>query len=76
MGMTEVRTLLTGRGLVESPRWHGDRLYLSDWSAGEVFNVDLDGRSELVAQVKSLPLCTDWLPDGRLVIPRHSHSGT
>ncbi len=68
MGMTEVRTLLTGRGLVESPRWHGDRLYFSDWSAGEGLSVDLDGRSELVAQVKSLPLCTDWLPDGRLVI--------
>ena len=34
--MSEVRTLLTGRGLVESPRWHGDRLYFSDWSAGEV----------------------------------------
>jgi sugar lactone lactonase YvrE len=66
--MNEVRTLLTGRGLVESPRWHGDRLYFSDWSAGEVLSVDLDGRSELVAQVKSLPLCTDWLPDGRLVI--------
>ena len=31
-----VRTLLAGRGLVESPRWHGDRLYFSDWSAGEV----------------------------------------
>jgi sugar lactone lactonase YvrE len=68
MGINEVRTLLTGRGLVESPRWHGDRLYFSDWSAGEVLSVGLDGRSELVAQVKSLPLCTDWLPDGRLVI--------
>jgi sugar lactone lactonase YvrE len=66
--MNEVRTLLTGRGLVESPRWHGDRLYFSDWSAGEVLAVDLDGRSEVVAQVKSLPLCTAWLPDGRLLI--------
>ncbi|MGY1495362.1 SMP-30/gluconolactonase/LRE family protein [Streptomyces sp. QTS52] len=66
--MTEVRTLLTGRGLVESPRWHGDRLYFSDWSAGEVLSVDLAGRSEVIAQVASLPLCTAWLPDGRLVI--------
>jgi sugar lactone lactonase YvrE len=66
--MTEVRTLLAGRGLVESPRWHGDRLYFSDWSAGEVVAVDLAGRSEVIAQVKSLPLCTAWLPDGRLVI--------
>ena len=68
MGMNEVRTLLTGRGLVESPRWHGDRLYFSDWSAGEVLAVDLEGRCQVVAQVKSLPLCTGWLPDGRMLI--------
>jgi sugar lactone lactonase YvrE len=68
MRMNELRTLLTGRGLVESPRWHGDRLYFSDWSAGEVVAVDLAGRSEVIAQVNSLPLCTAWLPDGRLVI--------
>jgi sugar lactone lactonase YvrE len=65
MGM---RTLLTGRGLVESPRWHGDRLYFSDWSAGEVLAVDLAGNSDVVAQVKSLPLCTGWLPDGHMLI--------
>jgi sugar lactone lactonase YvrE len=68
MTMSQVRTLLAGRGLVESPRWHGDRLYFSDWSAGEVLAVDLEGRSEVVARVKSLPLCTAWLPDGRLII--------
>jgi sugar lactone lactonase YvrE len=68
MGLNELRTLITGRGLVESPRWHGDRLYFSDWSAGEVLSVDLDGRSEVVAEVKSLPLCTAFLPDGRMVI--------
>src|SRR4051794_10986489 len=68
MGMGEVRKLLGGRGLVESPRWHGDRLYFSDWSAGEVVAVGLDGASEVVARVESLPLCTAWLPDDRLVI--------
>jgi sugar lactone lactonase YvrE len=68
MGMNDVRTLLTGRGLVESPRWHDDRLYFSDWSAGEVVAVDLAGRSEVIARVKSLPLCTAFLPDGRLLI--------
>ena len=56
MAMDEVRVLLNGRGLVESPRWQADRLYFSDWSAGEVVTVDLAGRSEVVAQVKSLPL--------------------
>jgi sugar lactone lactonase YvrE len=60
--------ILDGRGLVESPRWHGDRLYFSDWSSGEVLAVDLDGNAKVVAQVKSLPLCTAWLPDGRLLI--------
>src|ERR1700687_6369362 len=66
--MNEVRTLLTGRGLVESPRCHGDRLYFSDWSSGEVLAVDLAGHSEVITHVDSLPLCTAWLPDGRLVI--------
>jgi sugar lactone lactonase YvrE len=68
MAVNASRTLAAGRGLVESPRWHGDRLYFSDWSAGEVLAVDVDGRAEMVARVKSLPLCTAWLPDGRLVI--------
>jgi sugar lactone lactonase YvrE len=66
--MSQVRTLVAGRGLVESPRWHGDRLYFSDWSAGEVLAVDARGVSEVVARVDSLPLCTAWLPDDRLVI--------
>jgi sugar lactone lactonase YvrE len=68
MTMNGLRTLLAGRGLVESPRWHAGRLYFSDWSAGEVLAVDLDGRCEVAARVKSLPLCTAWLPDGTLVI--------
>ncbi|GAB1689080.1 SMP-30/gluconolactonase/LRE family protein [Krasilnikovia sp. M28-CT-15] len=66
--MSEARRLLTGRGLVESPRWHADRLYFSDWSAGEVISAGLDGSSEVVARVASLPLCTAWLPGDRLVI--------
>jgi sugar lactone lactonase YvrE len=66
--MGAMRTLLAGRGLVESPRWHGNSLYFSDWSAGEVVAVGLDGRSAVVARVASLPLCTAWLPADRLVI--------
>src|SRR2546430_16793592 len=66
--MGTVRTLLTGRGLVESPRWQGDRLYFSDWPAGEVVAVDAAGASEVVAREVSLPLCPAWLPDGELLI--------
>jgi sugar lactone lactonase YvrE len=68
MMLSGLRTLLTGRGLVESPRWHGDSLYFSDWSAGEVVVADLTGQSQVIARVKSLPLCTAWLPDDRLII--------
>ncbi|WP_433046908.1 SMP-30/gluconolactonase/LRE family protein [Dactylosporangium sp. CS-033363] len=61
--MGELRTLVDGRGLVESPRWHDGRLYFCDWSAGEV----LDGAGAVVARVESLPLCIAFLPDGTLV---------
>ena len=60
--------LVTGRGLVEAPRWHEGRLYFSDWTAGEVLAVDAAGHTEVVARVRSLPLCSAWLPDGRLLI--------
>jgi sugar lactone lactonase YvrE len=66
--MNELRVLVTGRGLVEAPRWHDGRLYFSDWTAGEVLALDADGRTEVVARVASLPLCSAWLPDGRLLI--------
>lgn len=68
MTVREIRTLHTGRGLVESPRWHGGRLYFSDWSAGEVLALDpVDGSAEVVARVDSLPLCTAWLGDGSML---------
>jgi sugar lactone lactonase YvrE len=64
----EVRVLVTGRGLVEAPRWHDGRIYFSDWTAGEVLAADAVGHTEVVARVASLPLCSAWLPDGRLLI--------
>src|SRR5829696_633990 len=66
--MPEPRTLLTGLGLVESPRWHGDRLWFSDWDARQIRTVDLDGGSEVVARMPGMPFCFDWLPDGRLLV--------
>jgi sugar lactone lactonase YvrE len=63
-----MRTIKTGLVLGESPRWHGGRLWVADWGAGEILAIDLDGRSEVVAHVPGLPVCFDWLPDGRLLI--------
>ena len=52
-------------GLVESPRWHDGRLWFSDWIAGKIIAVDDAGRSEVIVEHPSLPLCFDFLPDGR-----------
>jgi sugar lactone lactonase YvrE len=65
---TATQTLMTGLAFPESPRWHDGRLWVSDWGAGEVVAVDLDGRSEIMARVGSFPMCIDHLPDGRLLI--------
>jgi sugar lactone lactonase YvrE len=64
----EVQTLLTGLLLGESPRWHDSRLWCSDWGAQELIAVALDGKSEVIVRVPSVPFCIDWLPDGRLRI--------
>ena len=66
--MSEVRTLLTGVVFGESPRWHEGRLWFSDWGAGEVVAVDLDGEREVMARMSTFPFSLDWLPDGRLLI--------
>jgi sugar lactone lactonase YvrE len=45
--MAEVRTLLTGLVMGESPRWHDDRLWFSDMGAREVVTVDLEGNRHI-----------------------------
>ncbi len=66
--MPELHTLLTGLVFGESPRWHDDRLWFSDWGAQEVIAVDLDGKSEVITYIQSFPFCIDFLPDGRLLV--------
>ena len=52
----------------EQPRWHGGRLWFSDWGTQEVVAVDLDGSTEVMYRGSSFPLCVDWLPDGRMLV--------
>jgi sugar lactone lactonase YvrE len=66
--MPEPRTLLGGIAFGESPRWHDDRLWVSDWGTQEVVAVDLEGEKEVIVGVPSSPFSIDWLPDGRLLI--------
>jgi sugar lactone lactonase YvrE len=66
--MSEFTSLLRDLVLVESPRWHEDRLVFSDWGAGEVIALNLDGKREVIANIDSIPFCLDRLPDGRLLV--------
>jgi sugar lactone lactonase YvrE len=65
----EVRTLVAGLAMGESPRWHEGRLWLSDWGAQEIIAVDPHGKNEVVVRTSfALPFSIDWLPDGRLLV--------
>jgi sugar lactone lactonase YvrE len=65
----KVRILMTGLAMGESPRWHENRLWLSDWGAQEIITADLEGNVEVSVRTHfGLPFCIDWLPDGRLLI--------
>ncbi len=67
--MPKPQTLMTGISFGESPRWHEDRLWFSDWGTQEVVAVDLRGNSEvMVRATTTAPFCIDWLPDGRLLV--------
>jgi sugar lactone lactonase YvrE len=66
--MTEFTTLLSDLVLVESPRWHDGRLIFSDWGAGEVLAVGIDGQREMITRIDAIPFCLDHLPDGRLLV--------
>jgi sugar lactone lactonase YvrE len=66
-----MKTLMTGLAFGESPRWHDGRLWVSDWGAQEILAVDpAGGEPEVMVRVDfpSIPMCMDWLPDGRLLI--------
>ena len=65
----EVRMLLTEIAMGESPRWHENRLWFSDWGAQEIVTVNLDGNREVVVRTPfALPFCIDWTADGQLLI--------
>jgi sugar lactone lactonase YvrE len=63
-----VTTLMAGLAMGESARWHDGRFWCSDWVAGEILAVDLDGTAKVVARSTSFPFCFDWLADGTMLV--------
>ena len=57
---------------LESPRWHGGRLWFCNWIERQIVAVSLDGKAEVMItrDPDSYPMgySIDWLPDGRLLV--------
>jgi len=64
----ETKVLLDGLAFPEGPRWHDGKLWFSDMAAGKVMTVDLEGKTEIVAEVAGQPSGLGWLPDGRMLV--------
>lgn len=67
MGRTLDR-LIDGYSFLECPRWHDNRLYLSDFYTEQVIAVTLGGQVDKVVDVAAQPSGLGWMPDGTLLI--------
>jgi sugar lactone lactonase YvrE len=66
---TAAITVASGFTFLESPRWHEDRIWFSDFYTHRVLSAREDGsdlRTE--ATVPQQPSGLGWLPDGRLLV--------
>lgn len=70
--LSEVKTLLTGLAVGESPRWRDSRLWFVNWGAQEIRTLDSVGKSEVLAR-GPVPAgyCIDFLDDGQLLVTSH-----
>lgn len=70
--LSDVKTLMTGLVVGESPRWRDDRLWFVNWGAQEIRTLDPLGNSEVVAP-GPVPAgyCIDFLHDGHLLVTSH-----
>ena len=66
--MAEFTTLIEGLAFTECPRWREGRLYFSDQHTHRVFDITLDGKLEVLAEVVGKPSGLGFLPDGSLLI--------
>jgi sugar lactone lactonase YvrE len=65
----EISTVLSGLSFLECPRWHDDRIWVSDFYTYRVLSAAADGSDLRVeAEVPAQPSGLGWLPDGRLLV--------
>ncbi|MDV6270913.1 SMP-30/gluconolactonase/LRE family protein [Rhodococcus globerulus] len=65
----ETTVVLDGYTYFECPRWHDDRIWVSDFYSHQVVSAREDGTDVRVeAEVPGQPSGLGWLPDGRLLV--------
>jgi sugar lactone lactonase YvrE len=73
--VTAITTLTDGLAMGESARWHDGRFWCSDWVAGEILAIPVEGpdagKPEVVTRSTSFPFCFEWMADGTLVATGH-----
>jgi sugar lactone lactonase YvrE len=63
-----VEVLVEGRAFLEGPRWHEDRLFLSDFFGPEILTVSRDRSVEVLCEVPGQPSGLGFNPQGELLI--------
>ena len=66
--MNQLDTLLDGLTFGEGPRWHGGKLWFSDFYSHRVMTVDLAGQAETILEVPQRPSGLGWTPAGDLLV--------
>jgi sugar lactone lactonase YvrE len=61
-------TIATGFGFPEAPRWHDDRLWVSDMAAHEISVLIADGTIDRRISTPFQPSGLGWMPDGTLLV--------
>ena len=64
----KLEPLLDGLTFGEGPRWHGGKLWFSDFYDHQVRTVDESGKAETIVEVAGRPSGLGWRPDGTLLI--------
>lgn len=64
----EVRTIASGFGFLEGPRWHHGSLYVSDMYGHEVLKFNSRGEAERLCKVPTRPSGLAWDSNGHLLI--------
>jgi|WetSurMetagenome_2_1015567.scaffolds.fasta_scaffold59098_3 sugar lactone lactonase YvrE len=66
--LPETTVLVDGLVFPENPRWHDGKLWFADSHANNVMTVDIDGKTNVVAQLTDMPGGLGWDAEGRLLV--------